>query len=1027
MKILAIRGCNLASLDGEFEVDFRKEPLASAGVFAITGHTGAGKTTILDAMCIALYRETPRLENINGGPIIDTNIKIGDIRTILRKGKIQGYAEVDFLAIDGKEYRVRWCVMRTNQSPTGNFKNAETYITDLSTGERRSLSVREHLALIPQLIGLEYQQFARSVLLAQGCFAAFLKANDDEKAKMLSALTDTGIYGRISAAIYAKMKEATNEIEQLDVTRKLNKPDDDENIAAAKEELETRCKELRQKREDCEVLKAKLEWLRGLADINEKIALAQEELAGAKEKLEKEKPEIQRLELIDSVQPIRDDYTSLCNTRRQYTDDKQQLILLEKLLEEKNIAFSKAKERVDAAVVNQERINTEYIEKQPVIVRAREVEELYAKNHRLHEEVAGDIKQMRANIEKYAAYIAACDKRLAILTVEQEEKKKWFGKHAHYSAAIPMIPAIIANVKAIEEDKLVVGKKEKAIATARELLAKHEEHLVKAHESEEALKQTMASEIATLRKRLVQGEPCPVCGSRHHENVEIAANLLQEEELERMKESNSKLIKHLETNISDCNKEIQELLATIESLNSSIIRNHNANLTYLTGIEDAETLLAGKSAAKELDTLFTNWNSFKERLQTITNEMDVSKTDKAGHLLRVQDIEKELKEEIAKIEAVEESMKREKELLQTLLGEWKTSDEMQQHYINAIANANKLFADATQHKAEVESVRGRLNGQISGKAQQVADAAAKMETLLGRVNSFLALRDDNMEMDTLDTLLQIDHSTIAAMRGKINRLVQALTEAETKKREREQRLADHNNATIKPDSEETADNIKEMLLQLDKEIDKDGNRITQIKAQLLEEEKKREEFKKISAEYNCKMEQKAHWDALDKVFGSATGDKLTKYAQEYTLDILLGVANEHLADMTKRYRLARVSDIGMDIKVIDLDMMSESRSANSLSGGETFIVSLALSLALSSLSSNRMKIESLFIDEGFGTLDPEILQTALMMLDKLQSKGRKIGVISHLSEMLEQIPVKVNVVKLSPGKSKVEITGNTQQ
>lgn len=1024
MKILAIRGCNLASIDGEFEVDFRKEPLASAGIFAITGHTGAGKTTILDAMCIALYRETPRLENINGGPIIDTNIRIGDIRTILRKGKIQGYAEVDFLAIDGKEYRVRWCVARTNKNPTGNFKNAETYITDLSTGERRSLSVTEHKTLIPQLIGLEYQQFTRSVMLAQGCFAAFLKANDDEKAKMLSALTDTGIYGRISAAIYAKAKKAAEEIKELDATLQLYKPEDDDKIAAIKEEIETLGKELKLKRENSEVLKTKLEWLMGLADINEKIALAQEELAAAKEKLEKEKIEIQRLELIDSVQPIRDDYTSLCDTRRQYTGDKQQLLLLEKQLEEKDAAFEKAKERVDAAVANQERINAEYLEKQPVIAQARGVEEQYAKNHRLHEEVAGDIKQMRVNIEKYGAYIAACDKRLAILTVEQEEKKMWFGKNAHYSAAIPMIPAIIANVKAIEEDKLVVGKKEKAIASVRELLAKHEEHLVKARESEEALKQTMASEIATLRKRLVQGEPCPVCGSRHHENVEVAANLLQEEELERMKETNSKLINHLESNISDCNKEIQELLATIESRNSSIIRNHNANLTYLAGIEDAETLLAGKSAAKELDTLFTNWNSFKERQQTITNEMDVSKTDKAGHLLRVQDIEKELKEEIAKIEAVEESMKREKELLQTLLGEWKTSDEMQQHYISAIANANKLFADATQHKAEVESVRGRLKGQKSAKAQQLADAAAKMETLLGKVNSFLALRDDNMDMDTLDTLLLVDHSAIAAMRGKINRLVQALTEAETKKREREQRLTEHNNATIKPNCEETADNMKETLQQLEKEMEKDSNRVTQINAQLLEDKKKREEFKKYSAEYAGKMEQKAHWDALDSMFGSATGDKLTKFAQEYTLDILLGVANEHLADMTKRYRLARVSDTGMDIKVIDLDMMSESRSASSLSGGETFIVSLALSLALSSLSSNRMKIESLFIDEGFGTLDQEILQTALMMLDKLQSNGRKIGVISHLTGMLDQIPVKVNVVRLSPGRSKVEITGN---
>lgn len=157
------------------------------------------------------------------------------------------------------------------------------------------------------------------------------------------------------------------------------------------------------------------------------------------------------------------------------------------------------------------------------------------------------------------------------------------------------------------------------------------------------------------------------------------------------------------------------------------------------------------------------------------------------------------------------------------------------------------------------------------------------------------------------------------------------------------------------------------------------------------------------------------------MFGAANGSMLMKMAQGYTLDILLNVANVHLAEMTKRYRLERFSDSNLGIKVIDLDMMSESRSAQTLSGGETFIVSLALSLALSSLSSNRMSIESLFIDEGFGALDKETLQMALMTLERLQSQGRKIGVISHLSEMLEQIPVKINVRKVSPGKSKIEI------
>ena len=146
-----------------------------------------------------------------------------------------------------------------------------------------------------------------------------------------------------------------------------------------------------------------------------------------------------------------------------------------------------------------------------------------------------------------------------------------------------------------------------------------------------------------------------------------------------------------------------------------------------------------------------------------------------------------------------------------------------------------------------------------------------------------------------------------------------------------------------------------------------------------------------------------------------------KAAQEYTLDILLDVANTHLAEISKRYKLARIEGESLGIKVIDFDMMSETRSAHSLSGGETFMVSLALSLALSSLSSNRMKIESLFIDEGFGALDKDTLQTALMMLEKLQSHGRKIGVISHLNEMLEQIPVKVHVARLSPGRSKIEI------
>ena len=148
-----------------------------------------------------------------------------------------------------------------------------------------------------------------------------------------------------------------------------------------------------------------------------------------------------------------------------------------------------------------------------------------------------------------------------------------------------------------------------------------------------------------------------------------------------------------------------------------------------------------------------------------------------------------------------------------------------------------------------------------------------------------------------------------------------------------------------------------------------------------------------------------------------------RITQGYTLDILLDVANAHLKDFSGRYMLSRISPDSLGIKVIDLEMMSESRSVHSLSGGETFLASLALSLALSSISSSKMSIESLFIDEGFGALDKETLGSAMDALEQLQSKGRNICVISHLTEMLDRIPVKIKVAKGANGKSRIEITG----
>ena len=166
------------------------------------------------------------------------------------------------------------------------------------------------------------------------------------------------------------------------------------------------------------------------------------------------------------------------------------------------------------------------------------------------------------------------------------------------------------------------------------------------------------------------------------------------------------------------------------------------------------------------------------------------------------------------------------------------------------------------------------------------------------------------------------------------------------------------------------------------------------------------------------------WGKLAELIGSQDGKKFRNYAQQFTLDVLLGYANRHLAELAKRYRLERIVNSGgpsLGLMVRDQDMGGEVRGVNSLSGGESFLVSLALALGLASLSSNRVRVESLFIDEGFGSLDSETLRVAMDALDGLQSMGRKVGVISHVQEMTERIATRIIVQPSGGGSSSVTV------
>ena len=212
MRILSISGQNIASLADRFEIDFTSEPLRSAGLFAITGETGADKSSILDALCLALYGECPRL-TVGGrsDEVPDAGgeaIRARDPRAVVRRGAAQAWAQVCFTGIDGETYRAEWSARRARDRVDGRLQAVSRAVTRVRDGqvlENQSSAVNPK---VQALTGLSYDEFRRTVLLAQGDFDAFLRADTNDRAALLEKVTGTGLYRDISVRVFDRLDAA---------------------------------------------------------------------------------------------------------------------------------------------------------------------------------------------------------------------------------------------------------------------------------------------------------------------------------------------------------------------------------------------------------------------------------------------------------------------------------------------------------------------------------------------------------------------------------------------------------------------------------------------------------------------------------------------------------------------------------------------------------------------------------------------------------------------------------------------------
>lgn len=1127
MKILAIRLENLASLSGSQELDFTAAPLRDAGLFAITGPTGAGKSTLLDALCLALYGNTPRLRGARQDQARvpdsgDTDVTSFDPRTLLRRGTSQGHAEVDFLGRDGRRYRARWAVRRARGKPNGRLQGAEQSLTDLDDDRLLTAQKNEFKDLLPERLGLNFDQFTRAVMLAQSEFAAFLKADDNARSELLEKLTDTAEYSQLSIAAFQRAKAANQAVTELnthladdlpaepDARAELERSADaagrelDARLQEAKrlearqqwhsadERLSAAYREGRQQQQEAESrwqalapARADQAWRRLIAPKRHRLA-RQAELPGEIDRLEKALASTQKAQA-DAQAAQQSAAQEHAKTQQALTAASQARKDAEPLLRQAR-ELAQRRDSLNQRLADIESSHEQYQRQANQVHEAYRKAEAQQQEHRRWRdewqaklrELMGEHSQLSdARQAAQQAHDQAAKRQLSLNTLHS----RW----QEYQQAFDARQSLVKRLESDQERKAQLMDKGKA---ARQRLDERHQHYTSVQAFIERSRAVRSESVIKLRESLQENTPCPVCGGHDHpwrhqppatpEAAQLAAQQADEEHQ----------LSEAQSDWEQAQQARDELLGQYRALESSLEqqrRDLQAAEQRLTGAHKA---LAEQSLSAELEAIDADeretWlnqqrqqndsarQHHEQALEALTRaETELAPLQEALRQdeLTLTQLDTQRKSVATELQALSERLpplKQERDEvareLNERLGEHDSADAWQQQLDNLQASAQQALNSALATLHEAERRQGELMQQERHEAAQLKRLEEEREPLERELQEW---RQANPELDddTLARLLAQPEDEANRQERDIREAEQALQRSDASLNERRESLLTHRRGQAlvdeagdqdsdaesdeRPDndlvandqvnndrgdsallSDDTATTIQQRKAGLTEELAEltpkreaaQQNRDDAVHA-LRDDDRRRARQQAAQAELDAARAEQQRWGRISALIGSADGKAFRRIAQAYNLELLLDHANAHLGNLAPRYRLRRGgSPLGLLVE--DHDMADEQRSVHSLSGGETFLVSLALALGLASMASGELAIESLFIDEGFGSLDPQSLALAMEALDGLQAQGRRVGVISHIQEMHERIPVQIQVNPLGNGASRLTLVGD---
>lgn len=1154
MKFLQLEILNLASLDkqGGEVINFEEGALGESTIFSIVGPTGSGKSTLLDAICLALYNRAPRYPRKKGDK--NQNIEIfgvtdasennrlapTDSRNILTHGKKEGYSKLTFLANNGSIYRAEWHV----RFQRVRYENAKTALYKITRNGEEITEEAADWNELPNIIGLDYDQFLRTVLIAQGSFANFLTAKENERYELLEKLIGCEeTYTNIATEIKKAKDQATDAYNQMAASVEAVKQNllNDEELAQLKEEIARLEKAEKELDSQLKAISKDLQWFEENDKQINQITICQTDMEQATNAIKEMQAQILRLQLHDEVQPavnqlqeverqtqsIHEQEGNILKAEANIKSQESAIDESEKTLASLKEMVGKAQEQLEKAlpvIAEARALKTKMEAAMPNLKEKKEALELAQKENLTAQK---DVEENARNIQKWEAETEKAN--LALKTTKEEiAKQKQVLQEATQTAEqaweTERNKTAGQNIEELQNSKTVADRKLQDVQQAIKVVAhldaataekqKNEERILvlgkRNAEIDEALGkltiEALEKETLTLRNaytlmvsekweihraNLTEGKPCPLCGSTTHpyhtDNRQFEEATTELSQLLKVKENLLKLQQKQEKNLSGERKqndgEVQTLHKQQEKLSGEIAtyeEEWKALIAQYPKIPKAEAELKSllpiyENKAKDATSKLSLFNKIQKEIERLTQLKDKAVKDEAAYESKASTILNEVQEststcatKLAEQKVLTTNLASQQKSKEEAYGKalqiWnsakKEMEEWQEKYKQILNGEEPDAAEQrlTAAKDEATKAADTQNENINKLKAELANSKGSHQTMLSQNKTMkenLQTKEKELDLWIEEYNKQLEEKSIEGKdsdetdtkekgieersfeskfidRNTIREMLHSVEDWNAIRREKDEKEKAVASTTALYQSAEKAHQQhlehqpaqpRDALLAIQQEYQERSqrNELIAANARMQNHQEALKQLGDKAEALKLVTQEKDDWTAITDAIG-ADGKTLRKIAQCYTLSFLIAHANQEIRKFNSRYELQQVKH-SLGIRVIDHDRADDIRDTTSLSGGETFIVSLGLALGLSALSSRNISFENLFIDEGFGTLDPDTLATVIDSLAMLQSsQGKKVGVISHTDTMSERITTQIRIIKNgNSGSSHIEI------